>query len=241
MNEQNLTGMELMYPGSRAGEIALARHRYSYSAFSKLETGVEASLPVSEFTMLVLSGSFSMAGRTVVAGQVARASGVEFRAVALENDSSLLVAGVEKSETGPTLEIFSVDEAKRVSKPWGYELWLSGEGMQCSLKKIYLKQGNRTSLQYHRQKRETNYIFAGEPELTVKRSDAVSLDEVRPEHLGSVSLRTPVSVDIQPFTLHRLTAGSDLIMYEASTPELDDVVRVADDSNRGHGRISSEH
>ena len=40
---------------------------------------------------------------------------------------------------------------------------------------------------------------------------------------------------------HRLIALEDMIMLEASTPEVDDVVRVADDSNRPSGRVGSEH
>jgi hypothetical protein len=44
-----------------------------------------------------------------------------------------------------------------------------------------------------------------------------------------------------PGILHRLEAISDVLLYETSTPHLDDVVRVTDDSKRPHGRIEKEH
>ena len=46
---------------------------------------------------------------------------------------------------------------------------------------------------------------------------------------------------IPPHMVHRIEAITDLIIMEASTLELDDVIRVEDDFNRGDGRIESEH
>jgi quercetin dioxygenase-like cupin family protein len=40
---------------------------------------------------------------------------------------------------------------------------------------------------------------------------------------------------------HRLVALDDIVILEASTPEVDDVVRVVDDTNRLDGRVESEH
>jgi hypothetical protein len=44
-----------------------------------------------------------------------------------------------------------------------------------------------------------------------------------------------------PGILHRLEAITDILLYETSTPHLDDVVRVTDDSKRPNGRIEQEH
>ena len=44
-----------------------------------------------------------------------------------------------------------------------------------------------------------------------------------------------------PGTVHRMIADTTLIYVEASTTELDDVVRLQDDQNREHGRIDAEH
>ena len=38
-----------------------------------------------------------------------------------------------------------------------------------------------------------------------------------------------------------MIAHDDLHYTEASTTELDDVIRLEDSANRGHGRIDSEH
>ena len=46
---------------------------------------------------------------------------------------------------------------------------------------------------------------------------------------------------IHPETQHRILAKTDLELLEVSTPEVDDVIRVEDDSNRPSGKIDSEH
>ena len=44
-----------------------------------------------------------------------------------------------------------------------------------------------------------------------------------------------------PRTIHRMIAHDDLHYTEASTTQLDDVIRLEDSANRGHGRIATEH
>ena len=44
-----------------------------------------------------------------------------------------------------------------------------------------------------------------------------------------------------PCTIHRMVAHDDLHYTEASTTQLDDVIRLEDSANRGHGRIDAEH
>jgi len=56
-----------------------------------------------------------------------------------------------------------------------------------------------------------------------------------------VELAPISSIDVVPGVLHRLEALTNILLYETSTPHLDDVVRVADDSMRPHGRIEQEH
>ena len=41
--------------------------------------------------------------------------------------------------------------------------------------------------------------------------------------------------------IHRVISVVDYLAYEVSTPELDDVIRLADDSGRKSGRIDKEH
>ena len=44
-----------------------------------------------------------------------------------------------------------------------------------------------------------------------------------------------------PGVVHRVIAATDYLAYEVSTPELDDVIRLQDDSQRESGLIKSEH
>ena len=56
------------------------------------------------------------------------------------------------------------------------------------------------------------------------------------------SLIEPISIiNVEPLVLHRIKALSNIYHYEVSTPFLDDVIRVDDDSNRKNGKILTEH
>jgi mannose-6-phosphate isomerase len=48
-------------------------------------------------------------------------------------------------------------------------------------------------------------------------------------------------VHVKPGQVHRIQAVTDLVLLEVSTPELDDVIRIEDDADRGNGRILREH
>ena len=47
--------------------------------------------------------------------------------------------------------------------------------------------------------------------------------------------------DNQAFEIHRVFSIDSYTAYEASTAELDDVIRLQDDNNRASGFIKSEH
>ena len=52
------------------------------------------------------------------------------------------------------------------------------------------------------------------------------------------------SYHIEPGVVHRFCAtesGGDVTLCEVSTPELDDVIRIQDDSKRASGKILKEH
>ncbi len=114
----------------------------------------------------------------------------------------------------PEMELKPV---KVVEKPWGREIWLSVE-KEYAGKILEIKKGFRTSLQYHKKKKESIYVHSGvlnlicpEKEILIKKGGCVTLN---------------------PGDRHRLEAKEDLVLIEISTPELDDVVRLEDD----HGR-----
>jgi quercetin dioxygenase-like cupin family protein len=46
---------------------------------------------------------------------------------------------------------------------------------------------------------------------------------------------------VVPGRVHRVEALEDSRLIEASTPQVDDVIRVEDNFNRGDGRIAAEH
>lgn len=215
--------------------------RYSYQYFSQLEPGEIITIPPGS-TVVLISGEAEWKREIITPKVFLRAGEDQETLNILVAGSSLIIAGSgAKVRAGKKSERVELDQAKRVEKPWGYELWLNGEEKEYSLKKIQLNSGSRTSLQFHRKKRETNIIFSGAFELTVLKNPLHIPSEEGGQETLVHTLEGPVAIDIEPMNLHRISAISDLLMYEASSPELDDVVRVSDDSNRGHGRISSEH
>lgn len=109
-----------------------------------------------------------------------------------------------------------------IEKPWGHEI-LVAHTERYALKDIVLKAGTRSSLQSHVHKLETILVLSGR--LSLERGpspDALTVEEHGP---GS-------SYTLEPGTVHRVTALDDVRLVEASTPELDDVVRHADDYGR---------
>ena len=142
----------------------------------------------------------------------------------------------------PLIKLFGRDEVKKVVKPWGYELWLTGDpSPYFAFKRIFIKAGTKTSLQYHEKKRETNFLIEGEANLHYNPDPATVASEFKPEHVQIEKLAPGTVVDVMPMSVHRLQALTDILLCEVSTPELDDVVRISDDSGRQDGRVESEH
>ncbi len=153
-----------------------------------------------------------------------------------------LVAGTISPSTLPS-GISHIPHSKiyQVKKPWGHELWISGEHPNYAFKQIRIVAGTKTSLQYHRQKQETNVLFEGTARLHYKSNPEVENESITRTALDSVEIIPIQAIDVTPPTLHRLEAMTDVLLYETSTPHLDDVIRVQDDSQRPDGRINLEH
>lgn len=159
-----------------------------------------------------------------------------------EGQKRVLVALQEIEACSESLKLCHVSSAKKVEKPWGHEIWLTGDPSPVfAFKRILLKAGNQTSLQYHRQKRETNFIVQGEADLHFCPRTDVPAEQVTTDMIESIRLCGPFVADVFPGYVHRLAAHTDLTLMEVSTPELDDVVRIHDETGRAHGRISHEH
>lgn len=147
----------------------------------------------------------------------------------------------------------NMNKPKIVNKHWGQEIWIAdGVRTPYALKRIFFKAGNRTSLQVHQQKFETNYVLSGTGLLYISKEifdvEHFLTNPMSPEEVNEyestfniIELEPGVSFDVKPGYVHRVVAISDLEFIEASTTELDDVIRLQDDKNRTHGRIQDEH
>jgi|TARA_Y100000310_G_scaffold192046_1_gene191999 mannose-6-phosphate isomerase-like protein (cupin superfamily) len=119
----------------------------------------------------------------------------------------------------------------RVEKPWGYELWLE-LNEHYAYKLIHMNAGYKSSLQWHEKKVETNYVIEGEAEVLLQNEDGEVESRVYKVGEGwCVPLRTK----------HRVIAKTDYTALECSTAHLNDCIRFEDDSDRGSGKIESEH
>jgi len=111
---------------------------------------------------------------------------------------------------------------QKTEKPWGFEL-LFAHTPKYAGKLIFVKKGYRLSLQYHEKKDESIYIYEGKALVEIEGSDG---------RTESTMLHPGQCIRIPPLTKHRLQAVEDTTLFEVSTPELDDVVRVEDDYGR---------
>lgn len=108
-----------------------------------------------------------------------------------------------------------------VKKPWGHEeIW--AETPRYAGKFLVIRQGELLSRQYHQVKEETICVLQGVLSLEL----GAGPDEVRRMQPGEV-------FHVTPGTIHRFCAPEgDVRLVEVSTPELDDVVRLADKYTR---------
>lgn len=117
---------------------------------------------------------------------------------------------------------------QRVEKPWGHEIIWARTGDYVG-KKLFIRKGHKLSLQYHERKEETIYLHSGEMLLTVEEG-------------GRMIVRTMLPGDeyhIPPRRKHRMEAVQDCEVFEVSTPQLDDVVRLEDAYGRARPGDSS--
>ena len=112
---------------------------------------------------------------------------------------------------------------KKVDKPWGYELiWAHTERYIGKI--LHVTAGHALSLQYHERKDETIHLLRGRMRFFVGSSK---------DDLREVEFNEGDSYHITPGTVHRMEAVTDVDLLEASTSDIDDVVRLED----RYGRI----
>ena len=114
------------------------------------------------------------------------------------------------------------DLPRYVDKPWGGELWFAHTDLYAG-KLLHVKAGRQLSVQYHVTKDESSYLLSGR--IVLRRGPSA-------EALVSTELAPGDAWRNEPGVVHSVEALEDSEIVEVSTPELDDVVRLADDYGR---------
>ena len=115
------------------------------------------------------------------------------------------------------MSIFDKKTVTRVEKPWGYELIFAKTAHYVG-KILHVRKGESLSLQYHKEKEETLYCASGRVRLFVQQED----------HSRSLDFCSGDAFHVPPGLIHKIEALEDTDIFEVSTIQLDDVVRLDD-------------
>ena len=115
--------------------------------------------------------------------------------------------------------------ARRIEKPWGYEVLLSPPDAPYASKLIHVHAGKRLSLQVHDIKVETQTLVAGHGVLVLEGADG---------ELHDIQMQPGVGYHVAVGQRHRLCAApeDDVTIFETSTPEIGTTLRLEDDYAR---------
>jgi mannose-6-phosphate isomerase len=109
-----------------------------------------------------------------------------------------------------------------IDKPWGKEE-IPEINERYMLKRLTMLKAHRCSLQFHKVKQETIYVITGS--LRILSGEAK-------DHMDLCVYGPGEHVTLSAGLIHRMEAEEDCVYLEASSPEVDDVVRLSDDYNR---------
>lgn len=115
--------------------------------------------------------------------------------------------------------------AKRIEKPWGYEIHWVPEDAPYMGKIEHINAGCRLSLQVHDQKSESWLIMNGRAKVVWENSEG---------ELIETELKPGQGYTTKVGQKHRLVAITDCDVIEASTPEVGTTWRLEDDYARPH-------
>jgi mannose-6-phosphate isomerase-like protein (cupin superfamily) len=113
--------------------------------------------------------------------------------------------------------------AKRIDKPWGYEIHWVPEQMPYMGKVLHINVGKRLSLQVHDKKQESWYLLNGRAKV-IWDNNLGELIETELENGKGYSCETGQR--------HRLAGITDCDVLEISTPEIGTTFRLEDDYKR---------
>ncbi|HJP96834.1 MAG TPA: hypothetical protein VJ843_05705 [Candidatus Saccharimonadales bacterium] len=114
--------------------------------------------------------------------------------------------------------------AKRIEKPWGYEIHWVPEGAPYMGKVLHINEGARLSLQIHDQKQESYFIMNGNASVIWENETGELVETVLQPGMG---YSTQIG---QKHRLKGLEGGADIL--EVSTPEAGTTWRLEDDYAR---------
>ena len=116
---------------------------------------------------------------------------------------------------------------RRVETPWGHEMvW--AETDRYVGKVLHIRRGEKLTLRYHREKDETLLVWAGSMRLTFFREgEAPQQRDLAPGETFHVT----------PGLRHHMQALEDCDVFEVSTTEVDDVIRL--EGPHGHPASST--
>jgi D-lyxose ketol-isomerase len=106
---------------------------------------------------------------------------------------------------------------KEILKNWGKELWIAEEA-EYGGKILIIKENKGTSQHYHKDKKETIYCFKG-------LVDIILTDKI-------VRLKEGEDVTLLPKTIHSIVGKKDSVLFEVSTPQLADIVRIPENAKK---------
>ena len=109
-----------------------------------------------------------------------------------------------------------------IEKPWGKEEIIE-INEKYMMKKLTMLKGHRCSLQFHNHKKETIYVLSGKLRIVSGPNQ---------NNLKEKIYLAGDSITISPGTVHRMEGVEDSVYLEASTAEMNDVVRLVDDYDR---------
>jgi quercetin dioxygenase-like cupin family protein len=107
---------------------------------------------------------------------------------------------------------------RRVEKPWGHELIWAVTDRYVG-KVLHIKKGHQLSLQYHNKKDETVMVWTGKMRF---------VHYAEGQEPGHTDMGPGEAFHVTPGLRHRMIALEDTDVFEVSTTELDDVVRLED-------------
>jgi mannose-6-phosphate isomerase-like protein (cupin superfamily) len=112
---------------------------------------------------------------------------------------------------------------KIIEKPWGSEtIWAHTNEYVGKILRV--SAGCSLSTQYHIYKDETMYVLSGRGVLNLYTMD----EDGSPRLQNSIDFCEGMAYNITPTTIHSLEAVTDLMVLEASTNHLTDIVRLYD-------------